>query len=159
MAEDFVPQTGGVAAQTEASVVPALRKHREGRAPASLVMPARSKVGAARPTTRSRGFFFLAACFLQVYERKHGNRPFFALLPPSSLIPCTLTFVNRKLLCSSRLGVTCPYSPLQSSAKNSTPKMTPPGPPNAAARLGISTGIGQLIAPGSGRGSENDWME
>jgi hypothetical protein len=60
-----------------------------------------------RTITRSREFFFLAACFLQVYARKRGNRPFFALLPPSSLIPCTLTYVSRKLLCSSRLGVTC----------------------------------------------------
>ena len=59
--------------------------------------------------TRSRGFSFWAACFLQVRARERGNRPFFALLPPSSLIPCTLTRVNPKLLCSSHSGVTCPY--------------------------------------------------
>jgi hypothetical protein len=75
-----------------------------------------------RTITRSRGFFLLAACFLQVYARKRVNGPFFALLSASSLIPCTLTFVNRKLLCSSRLGVTChTYSPCEARLKTLTP--------------------------------------
>ena len=71
-----------------------------------------------RTATRRRGFFCLAACFLQVRARKPGNCPFFALLPPSSLIPCALTHVNPKLLCSSLSGVTChPYSPCASTVK------------------------------------------
>jgi hypothetical protein len=57
--------------------------------------------------TRSRGFFFLAACFLQVRPREPVNRPFFALLPRSPLIRHALTPVNRKLLCSSHSGVEC----------------------------------------------------
>ena len=81
-----------------------------------------------RTITRSREFFFLAACFLQVYARKRGNRPFFALLPPSSLIPCTLTYVNRKLLCSSRWGVTChPYSRRRRRRKEPNPLNHLPG--------------------------------
>jgi hypothetical protein len=59
--------------------------------------------------TRSRGFSFFAACFLQVRLREPVNRPFFALLPRSSLIPHALTPVNRKFACSSLLGVKCPY--------------------------------------------------
>lgn len=60
--------------------------------------------------TRNRRFSFLAACFLQVHAREPGNRPFFAVLPRSSLIPHALTYVNRRFLCSSHLGVTCPPS-------------------------------------------------
>jgi hypothetical protein len=65
-------------------------------------------------TTPSPGFSFLAACFLQVRLRERVNRPFFALLPPTSLTPHALTQVNQKLLCSSHSGVTChPYPPCE----------------------------------------------
>ena len=87
-------------------------------------------------TTRSRGFFFLAACFLKVHPCKRGKRPFFAPLPPSSLIPCALTHVNRKLLCSSRSGVTChPYSRRRrrrKERKEPQPRNWPPGAANRA---------------------------
>ena len=120
-----------------------------------------------RTITRSREFFFLAACFLQVYARKRGNRPFFALLPPSSLIPCTLTYVNRKLLCSSRLGVTCHPppdavggalfdSPPNPSSSGPQPRpwdtdCTPDSAPHPAAnRVGIRARIGGCYTPESG---------
>jgi hypothetical protein len=68
--------------------------------------------------TRSRGFSFLAACFLEVRAREPVNRPFFAPLPPTSLTPHALTHVNRKFACSSLLGVTChTLHPLRSSAR------------------------------------------
>jgi len=44
-------------------------------------------------TTRSPGFSFLAACFLQVRLREPVNRLFFALLPPQ---PADPTRVNER---------------------------------------------------------------
>jgi hypothetical protein len=75
-----------------------------------------------RTLTRSRGFFSLAACFLQVYARKRGNRPFFALLPPSSLIPCTLTGSCSAAPVWGRRATPPPDA--AGGAKNLTPKTT-----------------------------------